>query len=79
MTNTKPRRILLAQRTTGIRKILNTNHTVSETLVREQLAGRVVQWIMTTGICNGVADESKSFATRRAAMAAWGSLSSEEV
>ena len=69
---TSPRRILLDQKTTGVRKILWTNHTVSATLVREQMHGRVVRWIVTTGICNGVADKAEEFKTLRDAEWAFG-------
>jgi hypothetical protein len=61
----------IARRQIGTRTILGTNHPVVTTVVREQLSSERPLWIVTYGICNGIASDSEVFHTRREALEAF--------
>jgi catabolite regulation protein CreA len=64
---TKLGRTEIASKTTGYREILNTQHPITVTVVRDADI-RGVTWIVTQ-VCNGIADYSQTYRSRKAAMA----------
>ena len=54
--------------TTGTRTVCNTDWPVSTIVTRDVTASGRPQWRVTRGVCNGVADGSTVYRTRRAAI-----------
>jgi hypothetical protein len=62
----------IAERSLGTREIRNTNHGVTAYVERFQSMRGVESTVAV--VCNGIADYSETFKTRRAAMAAYAAL-----
>ena len=55
----------------GIRTLAGTEWEIYDLVERVQLPGsNTVEWVLIKGLCNGTADWSKAFRTRREALAA---------
>jgi hypothetical protein len=57
----------IASKTVGYREILNTQHPVTVSVIRDADI-RGVTWVVTQ-VCNGIADYSRAHRSRKAAMA----------
>lgn len=55
---------IIHERVTGTRTIAGTDWPVETKLYREKLPGQRPTWIVTRGICNGTARESREHKTR---------------
>jgi hypothetical protein len=55
---------------TGSRTVCGTDWPVRTIVQREALPGRPVRWVVARGVCNGTADGSAYYRTRREAFAA---------
>lgn len=62
----------IAEKSLGTREILNTNHGITAYVERSQSV-RGTEWTVAV-VCNGIADYSETFKTRRAAMEAYEAL-----
>lgn len=61
-------RTLVALKQVSTRKIAGTSWPVTHTLVKEVIkANGKATWIVTVGLCNGIADYGKEFKTRKEA------------
>jgi hypothetical protein len=61
----------IASSTVSTRTILGAEHPVSVQVTRFARTDRRSQWSVLFGVCNGIADRSRTFSTRAAAMAAF--------
>jgi hypothetical protein len=63
----------IASSTVSTRTILGADYPVSVQVTRFSRPDRRSQWSVAFGVCNGIADRSRTFSTRTAAMAAFNS------
>lgn len=60
----------IANRTTGKRMIMGTNHPIETYVNREVKFGRPV-WILYESVCNGICEKATSFKTKKEAISAF--------
>ncbi len=64
-------RHILAERTTGYRRLTGTDFPIVDRLERVEMPGHAPEWVITRSLCAGVPDSARTYTERRAAFDAW--------